>query len=851
MCVVHGMAGVGKSYLVEHFATTESASFPTGYACVRVGPSPLTTEAALVGIAEQLGVPVGEARDPDALRTRLRRALVHVDGLDAEATAPVAASIAEALRGCPLVITTCLANLGIERRWPRVHVAPLADREALELLRREAGGALDDDPSAGQALVLRTGGLPLALHLVAGALTAGRSAGEVRGMLERASLRSDDPTSQADLRLPLQYSLGLLQSALTRAVPGRAAAIFTGLSALGHMPQSGVGRSLGAALAGLDDGDYAELSFRARALSIVDLDGATGVMRIHRLFAVILREDSDGAAALERAGAWFFARTSAWSEGGASHLAAWDEARAEREALVRWIEHTALGDGARVALTSAEFALRCGPYVAWTALLERSLPSTSGEPRADALILLARLHLRLGNLDRADQLAAQVARKGACNMHVARAAGVLAEVYDRRGEVARALDTITTVQRPTLKALGRERELAEAVGQQAEVMARSGAMTEAVVLRRREQLPILRRLGDDRLVAESLGKIVEVYQAQERWGEASRLLREEVMPTLERIGDPRARIAGMMQAVEDLFASGDPATAMEVLEAHVIPEAAFLGDANMHVRALARLADAQYVLLWEREAERLRHEEVYPRVEHLRDPHLLFWVLRHVADTYLLMGRHEMASCLLADRLLPAAEATGSRRAIATAHALRASVLLCEGRRADAIDVLRAQVVPAFEAPGSEHDWLFAQMRVLRLLTAEGRLDEALGAARGLLPTANRVGALDYCAPAIHDTAGALSQAGRHDDAVSLRAEHLACGPYRGDLGVRARALMAAADALLRRRRGDDLAEACRRLREARLCVPDPANPVALEVESFIARTGLRLEVEDATVRFP
>ena len=26
------------------------------------------------------------------------------------------------------------------------------------------------------------------------------------------------------------------------------------------------------------------------------------------------------------AGAWFFARTSAWSEGGASHLAAWDEA---------------------------------------------------------------------------------------------------------------------------------------------------------------------------------------------------------------------------------------------------------------------------------------------------------------------------------------------------------------------------------------------------------------------------------------------------------------------------------------------------------------------------------------------
>ncbi len=439
------------------------------------------------------------------------------------------------------------------------------------------------------------------------------------------------------------------------------------------------------------------------------------------------------------------------------HLAAWDEARAEREALVRWIEHTATGDGARVALTSAEFALRCGPYVAWTALLERSLPSTSGEPRADALILLARLHLRLGNLDRADQLAAQVARKGACNMHVARAAGVLAEVYDRRGEVARALDTITTVQRPTLKALGRERELAEAVGQQAEVMARSGAMTEAVVLRRREQLPLLRRLGDDRLVAESLGKIVEVYQAQERWGEASRLLREEVMPTLERIGDPRARIAGMMQAVEDLFASGDPATAMEVLEAHVIPEAAFLGDANMHVRALARLADAQYMLLWEHEAERFRDEEVYPRVEHLRDPHLLFWVLRHVADTYLLMGRHEMASCLLTERLLPAAEATGSRRSIATAHALRASVLLCEGRRADAIDVLRAQVVPAFEAPGCEHDWLFAQMRVLRLLTAEGRLDEALGAARGLLPTANRVGALDYCAPAIHDTAGALS----------------------------------------------------------------------------------------------
>ncbi len=97
--VVSGMAGVGKSYLVDRFYWDHQDKFPGGYLRLSLDPEKLVSAAELIAqLADRLKLPAGDA---EALRNRLLAvpSLVHIENAD-EDRRP-AASSASWRRACP------------------------------------------------------------------------------------------------------------------------------------------------------------------------------------------------------------------------------------------------------------------------------------------------------------------------------------------------------------------------------------------------------------------------------------------------------------------------------------------------------------------------------------------------------------------------------------------------------------------------------------------------------------------------------------------------------------------------------------------------------------------------------
>jgi DNA-binding SARP family transcriptional activator len=179
--VVSGMGGVGKTALALRAAHRAAPHYPDGQVFVALrgatpGLSPVRPGEALEAVLRSLGAqppPAGE--DPAVAAATLRsllagrRVLLVLD--DAHSAAQVR-PLLPAGGGCAVLVTSRSPLASLDS-VVRVTLGPLPAEECVELLRGTAGAdRVAADPAGAARLAELCGGLPLALRVVGGRLSA-------------------------------------------------------------------------------------------------------------------------------------------------------------------------------------------------------------------------------------------------------------------------------------------------------------------------------------------------------------------------------------------------------------------------------------------------------------------------------------------------------------------------------------------------------------------------------------------------------------------------------------------------------------------------------------------------------
>ena len=228
VCVVSGVAGIGKSTVALRAAHDAAAHFPDGqlYVDLRGGAQelePLTPYEACVRVLHTIGVPPGLVpRDIDEASEQWRswatgrRVLLLLD----DASDAAAARVLLPPDGGSALIVTSRQSIAELPEAEHLELGPMSPAEATELLASVAGPARIDAASRELADVLRwLGGLPLALKIV-GARMAARPRWTVRTLHRRlaAEHRRLDELELGDIavRSSLQVSVDAIESRLAQ-----------------------------------------------------------------------------------------------------------------------------------------------------------------------------------------------------------------------------------------------------------------------------------------------------------------------------------------------------------------------------------------------------------------------------------------------------------------------------------------------------------------------------------------------------------------------------------------------------------------------------------------------------------
>ena len=562
--VVSGMAGVGKSYLVDRFFWENAAQFPGGYLRLALDPDKPACAAELLGtLRDRVKVP---ASGDEALAARLLMplTLVHIENADTFEAGQIVGDLAASLPHCALVVSARLRGLGADAGWREVVVTPFDGATALEQLRAELGSAAQGQESW-PALAEALGCLPLALHLAAGHLRADRRAEAFLRRLRAKHLALTgtdpaDPTFRQRSRALLSDTFGLSLDALRREGSTDGEQWLAGFAALAHAPVTGFGESLGAAISGVSPEIFDDLVIAAARLSLIERvpRGAGIAFRLHPLLAELLRPRAHRDAAIARMTEWFLVRL---PEGGDDQGRRWSEVHGEIAALTEWLAQIPLADRVRVRDAGNWYAMLSGPYHAWVRFCEAALAEETGEAhRSNLLWTQAYVAFRGGLLDRALAAAEEkrdLDRKRGAEHGAALAAGLIADILEAGGQLDEALRIRTEEELPVYERLGNERERARAQGQIADILQARGQLDEALKIRNEEELPVYERLGDVRGRAVTMGKIADILQARGQLDEALKIRNEEQLPVYERLGDVRGRAVAMGRIATILQARGD------------------------------------------------------------------------------------------------------------------------------------------------------------------------------------------------------------------------------------------------------------------------------------------------------
>ena len=280
ICSISGMAGVGKSYLVEQFVENARDRFPI-YRRIILRPDH--------------ALPATELRN----LLRQTRSILHIDNIDSEVSAVVAAALVRQLDSCPIILSGRYRDLGRAAGWTVIDLR--VPDEGMALAQLSAEVSIDIPAEELLMLVRELGSLPLAIHLAAGYLNADYSAKEFLRRFRRAQfglklrdpadpLLSGDP-GRTIIGNTIVLSLRVLENSFD-AKP-EAQSWMAGFVKLGAAPAAGFHSSLGAKISGLTEDDFDDLMDRAAQISLVERmhssQSAAGNWRIHPLVAEVLR----------------------------------------------------------------------------------------------------------------------------------------------------------------------------------------------------------------------------------------------------------------------------------------------------------------------------------------------------------------------------------------------------------------------------------------------------------------------------------------------------------------------------------------------------------------------------------
>jgi tetratricopeptide (TPR) repeat protein len=640
--VVSGMAGVGKSYLVDRFLWENMGRFPGGYVRLAFDPAePASAANLLATLRDRLKLPVG---DDEALAARLLMplTLVHIENADTFEAGQVVGDLAASLPGCALVVSARLRGLGADAGWREIVVAPFDIATALEQLRAELGPQAPGQESW-PALAAALGSLPLALHLAAGHLRADHRAEAFLRRLraKNLALTGADPadaTFRARSRVLLSDTFGLSLDALRREGRADGEQWLAGFSALGHAPATGFGEGLGAAVSGLTAEIFEDMAFAASRLSLLDRvpRGAGTAFRLHPLLAELIRPRADADAALTRMTDWFIAHL---PEGGEDQGKRWFDIQEEIAALTEWLARVPPTNRVRIERAGSRYAIRNGPYHAWVMFCEAMLAGdVSEDERSNLLWTLGNVALTGGALDRALAAAEDkrnLDRNRGADREAALASGLIADILQARGQLDEALRIRNEEELPVYERLGDVRERAVTMGKIADILQARGQLDEALKIRNEEELPVYERLGDVRERDVTMGKIAYILQARGQLDEALKIFNKEVLPAMERLGDVRSRAVTMGRIANILEARGQLDEALKIHNEEELPVYERLGDVRERAVTMGRIATILQTRGDFDGSLRVRREEelpVYKRLGNVR---------------YLLFGRWNLASTLL------------------------------------------------------------------------------------------------------------------------------------------------------------------------------------------------------------
>jgi non-specific serine/threonine protein kinase len=443
-----GSGGVGKTRLAVEAALRISGAWGDGAWFVDLSPL-MSPEVIPAAIADAIGagsVPGGEVWADVCEHLRERHALVILDNCE-HLVEPVGTAVAELLERCPGVgvLTTSRVPLGLRaERVYRLEPLPAGARDApsVRLFLDRAALTAADDRDAIAELCAELDGLPLAIELAA-ARTSVLTPREIVTRLRRSAsvIQSRDPTlpdRQRTLDRLLDWSYDLLEPATRTAL--RRLTAFAGsfdLEAAEHACAGGA----------LDAADVPELLWSLVDSSLVVTEATAGATRYRllttvRAYAAQRTCPEERSRAIGRLSQLYVDRLGPWCATGRG----WAGELALELDNVREVAAHVADDGVAQALAwsigryhDVTDGFRAGieELGRWT----QRLPAP-GPNRVALLTLLADLHLRVAEPDRAQVLLDQAARLcdavGAPEWDDAGLARTRGELALRRGDAAGA-----------------------------------------------------------------------------------------------------------------------------------------------------------------------------------------------------------------------------------------------------------------------------------------------------------------------------------------------------------------------------------------------------------------------------